>query len=108
MAFERTRAALVAVTAAVAILTAGAVAPAVGAAQGPSPFTPPASNPLRGDGMWIWYVKRAERGKPKRIIGRARKRGIEVVLIKSGDAGSTWGQFTPRLGARLKRGGVKG
>ena len=28
-------------------------------AQGPSPFTPPATNPLRGDGMWIWYVSSA-------------------------------------------------
>ena len=107
MAPGRTRAAALAVAAVAAIVLAATVAPTAGAAQSPSPFTPPASNPLRGDGMWIWYVKRAERGKPKRIIGRARKRGIEVVLIKSGDAGSTWGQFSPRLVARLKRAGLK-
>ena len=104
MAAGPTRAAIVACAAAAILLLAGA-APA--AAQGPSPFPAPASNPLRGDGMWIWYVKRAQGGKPKRIIGKARKRGIEVVLIKSGDAGTTWRQFSPRLVAKLKRRGLR-
>jgi hypothetical protein len=43
------------------------------------------ANPYRGDGMWIWYVRKAQGGKPKRIAKQARKRGIEVVLIKSGE-----------------------
>jgi hypothetical protein len=76
-------------------------------AQGPSPFTPPSSNPLRGDGMWIWYVKRANGGRVKGIVGKARKRGIETVLIKSGDAGSTWSQFSPSLVSKLKRKGLR-
>src|SRR5918996_885295 len=70
-----------------AILLAAPLADRAGA-QEPSPFQAPASNPLRGDGMWIWYVKRAHGGKLKRIIGKAKKRGIEVLLIKSGDAAS--------------------
>ena len=69
-------------------------------AQGPSPYAPPASNPLKGDGMWIWYVKRASGGKGEgdRRQG-SQARGIETVLIKSGDAGSTWSPVL--LGARL-------
>ena len=101
---RRTFTALAACAAAALLLASGA--PPAGA-QGPSPFTPPASNPLRGDGMWIWYVTRAQDGKAKRIAAKARNRGIEVVLIKSGDAGTTWSQFSPSLVANLKRRGLR-
>jgi len=57
--------------------------------------------------MWIWYLNRAQGGKLKKIIGRSKKRGIEVLLIKSGDAGSIWKQFSPRVVAKLKRRGLK-
>jgi hypothetical protein len=100
----RTRAALAACSAALAVLALGAPS---ASAQGPSPFTPPASNPMRGDGMWIWYVNRAQGGKAKGIAAKARNRGIEVVLIKSGDAGTTWRQFSPSLVANLKRRGLR-
>ena len=68
----------------------------------PAPVTPPdpsvaaASSPLAGDGMWIWYVSKSG-GSAKRIAAKAKKRGIEVVYIKSGDAGRNWSQFTPGL-----------
>jgi hypothetical protein len=56
--------------------------------------------------MWIWYVKKADGGKVKNIVRRARRRGIETVLIKSGDAGSYWGQFRPKLVNALKARGL--
>jgi hypothetical protein len=75
----------------------------------PAPTTTPATpnNPLAGDGMWIWYVRKAQGGKPGRIAARARKRGIEVVLIKSGDGTKYWGQFTSSLVSALHARGIK-
>jgi hypothetical protein len=62
---------------------------------------------MAGDGMWIWYVSRAGKGNVNRIAARAKRRGIEYVLIKSGDAGKTWSQFSPRLVRALKARGLK-
>ncbi len=77
-------------------------------AQPPATTAPaPANNPLAGDGMWIWYVRKAQGGKPGRIASRARKRGIEVVLIKSGDGTKYWGQFTSSLVGALHARGIK-
>jgi hypothetical protein len=86
-----------------------AVGPLSGGASGqePAPAQPAASNPLAGDGMWIWYVSKAQRGKPKRIAKRARKRGIEVVLIKSGDGTKYWRQFSSSLVKALHARGLK-
>ncbi|MGH2957700.1 MAG: peptidoglycan-binding domain-containing protein [Solirubrobacterales bacterium] len=97
-----------------ALLAAGALAllaagPLSGGASGqePAPAHPAANNPLAGDGMWIWYVRKAQGGKPKRIAKRARKRGIEVVLIKSGDGSKYWGQFSGKLVRALHARGLK-
>src|SRR5687768_11688049 len=77
------------------------------APQPPPTTTPaPANNPLAGDGMWIWYVRKAQGGKPGRIAKRARQRGIEVVLIKSGDGTKYWGQFTSSLVGALHARGI--
>ena len=75
----------------------------------PAPVTTPAAsnNPLKGDGMWIWYVNRAQRGNPAKIAGKARSRGIEVVLIKSGDGKKYWSQFTAGLVNALHARGIK-
>jgi hypothetical protein len=43
----------------------------------------------------------------KRIAKRAKRSGIEYVLIKSGDAGSTWSQFSPSLVNALHARGLK-
>ena len=56
-----------------------------------------AQNPFYGDGMWIWYVSKAAGGNVDRIARKAHRRGLETLFIKSGDAGSTWSQFTPAL-----------
>ncbi len=57
--------------------------------------------------MWIWYVSRAQGGNVNRIAKRARNRGIEYVLIKAGDAGRTWSQFSPALVKALHARGLK-
>jgi hypothetical protein len=72
-----------------------------------TPAPQAASNPLAGDGMWIWYVSRAQRGDPTKIANRARNRGIEVVLIKSGDGKKYWRQFSSSLVAALKARGLR-
>lgn len=84
-------------------------------APAPVPVTPPvtppdpsvsaASSPLAGDGMWIWYVSKSG-GTAKRIAAKAKRRGIEVVFIKSGDAGKSWSQFTPGLVNALNARGI--
>jgi Putative peptidoglycan binding domain len=61
---------------------------------------------LTGDGMWIWYVSRSSRGKPGKIAKKARRHGIETVLIKSGDGTKYWGQFSSGLVSALKRRGL--
>lgn len=71
----------------------------------PDPSAAAASSPLAGDGMWIWYVSKSG-GSAKRIAAKARKRGIEVVYIKSGDAGRSWSQFTPGLVNALNARGI--
>ena len=62
---------------------------------------------MAGDGMWIWYLSRAQGGNVNRIAKQAHKRGIEYVLVKSGDAGHTWSQFSPSLVSALHARGLK-
>jgi hypothetical protein len=64
------------------------------------------ANPFYGDGMWIWYVSKAAGGNVNRIARKAHRRGIETLFIKSGDGGSTWGQFSPQLVSALKARGL--
>ena len=39
---------------------------------------PAAANPMAGDGMWIWYVSRAEGGDVGRIAKKAQQQGHRV------------------------------
>jgi hypothetical protein len=66
----------------------------------------PPGSPLAGDGMWIWYVSKAQGGNVNRIAKKARRNGIETVHIKSGDGGTYWKQFSPRLVSALKARGL--
>jgi len=60
------------------------------------------ADPFHGDGMWIWYVSKAGHGDVRRIARKAHRRGIETLFIKSGDAGSTWRQFSQSLVSALQ------
>ena len=46
--------------------------------------------------MWIWYVS-ASGGSADAIAKKATRRNIDVVMIKSADAGNYWRQFSPAL-----------
>ncbi|HEX2359695.1 MAG TPA: peptidoglycan-binding domain-containing protein [Solirubrobacterales bacterium] len=109
MAAARTRAVAAACCAAatLAILVLGPADQARSQATDPQPSPPTAAtSPLAGDGMWIWYVSKAQRGNVNAIAAKARRRGIETVLIKSGDAGRYWSQFSASLVAALKARGL--
>jgi hypothetical protein len=60
-------------------------------------------NPYRGDGMWIWYVRRSSGGRVKRIVRKAKRHGIKVLYIKSSDGTTEWDQFTRGLVRKLHR-----
>lgn len=107
MAIPRTRAvALACFAGAVAAMLA--LSPLTRDASSQTPQPPAAAdNPMAGDGMWIWYMSRAQGGNVTRIAKKAHARGIEYVLVKSGDAGSTWSQFSPSLVSALHAKGLK-
>jgi hypothetical protein len=58
---------------------------------------PASGNPLGGRGMWIWYVSRSSAGTVASIVATAHRYGVTTLMIKSGDGGSMWSQFTPQL-----------
>ncbi len=74
----------------------------------PLPGSVPAGElpePVRGVGMWIWYVHRSE-GSLQGIVDRARANGVRTVHIKSGDGTSYWTQFDRAVGP-LKAAGLR-
>ena len=71
-----------------------AAGPLTGGASSQTSDTSDPKNPLAGDGMWIWYLSRSSHGNLNAIAARAHARGIETVLIKSGDGTRYWGQFS--------------
>jgi Putative peptidoglycan binding domain len=88
----------------VAALTAGT---AGAATQTPPPASTAASPAVfDANGMWIWYVAKANGGSPRRIAARARRHRIGTLFIKAGDGASAWSQFTPGLVRALKRRGL--
>jgi Putative peptidoglycan binding domain len=64
-------------------------------------------NPLAGDGMWIWYLSRSSHGNLGKIAAKAHSRGIETVLIKSGDGTGYWSQFSSSMVSQLHARGLK-
>jgi hypothetical protein len=54
-------------------------------------------NPYRGNGMWIWYVKKSSGGHLPRIAKKAKRHGIRTLYIKSSDGTNSWDQFSRRL-----------
>src|SRR4051794_7667663 len=58
---------------------------------------PPSGTAFDGNGMWIWYVSKAEGGDLNAIANRARAHGITTAFVKTGDGGSYWTQFSPSL-----------
>lgn len=65
-----------------------------------------AASAFRGQGMWIWYVKQAERGDVEKIVAKAKKYKVRTVYVKSSDGSSWWPQWD-RYAAKLKAAGLK-
>jgi Putative peptidoglycan binding domain len=99
---------LAALATAVAVLATGtSLAAARPASQSPQPLPPQAdAAAFAANGMWIWYVAKANGGSPARIAARAKARGIGTVLIKAGDGDDAWSQFTPQLVTALTNRGL--
>ena len=57
--------------------------------------------------MWIWYVSRTDGGSVPAIAADARHLGLRTLLIKSGDGGSYWSQFSHALVSRLHASGLR-
>src|SRR4051812_7016391 len=92
---------------AAASLLALAAGPLSGGAVSQTPDdTAKPKNPLAGDGMWIWYLSRSSHGNLGAIAAKAHARGIETVLIKSGDGTTYWNQFTSSMAAGLHSRGL--
>src|SRR5512133_2658502 len=72
--------------------------------QTSEPLNP--KNPLAGDGMWIWYLSRSSHGNLDAIAAKAHARGIETVLIKSGDGTRYWCQFSSSIVSGLQSRGL--
>jgi Putative peptidoglycan binding domain len=94
----------------VALVCAGVALAAEAARAAPQspPPAPTEASPAAfdGNGMWIWYVAKANGGSPRRIAARARAYRIGTVFIKAGDGASAWSQFSPELVTALKRRGL--
>jgi hypothetical protein len=104
--------ALAALTVAVSLLS---FAPASAGAQAPG--SPP-SGPLvagapasvsafDGDGMWIWLMTRSEGGNAARIADRARRSGLDLVILKAGNERTQWTQLSPWLIRTLRAAGLR-
>ncbi len=81
----------------IAALSVAALAPAGAAAR---------SNPMHGQGMWMWYVTQAEKGDVAKIAAKAKKNKIKTVYVKSSDGANWWRQWDMYV-APLKAAGLK-
>ena len=96
-----------AVAAGALVLALFAASGSLGASSAAASPAHATSNPMSGNGMWIWYVSKSHHGNPAAIAKRAKRSNISTVFIKSGDAGNTWSQFTPGLIAALHARGLR-
>jgi hypothetical protein len=64
-------------------------------------------NPYRGDGMWIWYVRKSSGGRLPRIAKKAKRHGIRTLYIKSSDGAHSWDQFSRGLVRFFHRRGLR-
>ncbi|MEA2437776.1 MAG: hypothetical protein QOF65_2332, partial [Thermoleophilaceae bacterium] len=78
------------------------------ATRPPTSTPPPTSGTaFDGNGMWIWYVSKANGGDLDAIAKQAKAHAITTVFVKSGDGGSYWSQFNPALVSALHGAGLR-
>ncbi|HLM27151.1 MAG TPA: peptidoglycan-binding domain-containing protein [Thermoleophilaceae bacterium] len=78
------------------------LAPAAAHAQAPDP-----GHAMDGDTMWIWEVKKSSGGSVSAIASKAKRYGIENLVVKGADAGHTWRQFSRSFVNGLRARGLK-
>ncbi|MGI8440623.1 MAG: hypothetical protein ACR2NV_10620 [Thermoleophilaceae bacterium] len=71
------------------------------------PTAAPASNPLQGRAMWIWIVKSSSGGDPAKIADRAKRHGINTVIVKAVQGSSYMPQFNSGFVRALKARGLR-
>jgi hypothetical protein len=103
--------ALAALTSSVGLLSlvpasVGAQAPVLPQAETMAPR--PASVPaFDGDAMWIWLTTRTEGGSATRIAARAKRSGLELVILKAGNERTRWTQLNPSFVSTLHGSGIR-
>ncbi|NLT06440.1 MAG: peptidoglycan-binding protein [Solirubrobacterales bacterium] len=98
--------------AALLALAAGLLLTPPAAAQDPAldpggPAAPESVPAFDGDALWIWLMDRTEGGSAERIAARARRHGLELVILKAGGERVQWTQLNPELIATLRAAGLR-
>src|SRR3954452_22495559 len=73
----------------------------------PQPAPPPGLRAFDGDAMWIWQLGRSSGGNLDRIAARARKAGLEFVVLKGAEGTTRWRQVSPALVVALHARGLR-
>jgi hypothetical protein len=97
------------VAAALTLVVGLLLVPASAGALAPAPTLPPPKtvSAFDGDAMWIWLMSRTERGSATRIAARAKRNGLELVILKAGNERTQWTQLNPALIATLRQAGLR-
>ena len=72
----------------------------------PAP-APKAVRAFEGDAMWIWLLRRSSGGNVNRIAARARRHGLELVIMKGADGVTPYRQLSARLVRALHARGLR-
>ena len=81
------------------------IVPASAGAQAPA--TSPTVPAFDGDAMWIWLTTRSEGGSATRIAARAKRSGLELVILKAGNERTQWTQLNPSFVGTLHAAGIR-
>ena len=71
------------------------------------PGAPAAVRAFAGDAMWIWVLGRSSGGSPDRIAARARRHGLELVILKGAEGPTRWRQVSRPLVRALRSRGLR-
>jgi putative peptidoglycan binding protein len=87
--------------------SASAQAPAVPPPGETAPPRPASIPAFDGDAMWIWLMTRTEGGSATRIAARAKRSGLELVILKAGNERTQWTQLNPSFVSTLHASGIR-
>jgi peptidoglycan hydrolase-like protein with peptidoglycan-binding domain len=73
----------------------------------PPPYAARVSNPFKGRGMWIWELPASSGGNLDAIASKAKRYGLNTVMVKSSDGSNMWSQFSPEFVTSLHRSGLR-